>query len=148
MNKIPVSIILLIATLGVTSVAVFAVLSSTKTIFNTGTVKTTGVGVYWESNCTTPVSLIQWNDLAPGENRSTTVYVRNEGSVTVSLSMKTDHWNSTSASSYIELVWNRDNYRLTSGSVVEAVLTLKVSSNITNVQGFSFDIIITGTEST
>ena len=148
MNKISVPIILLIAILGVTSVAVFAVLSNSKTIFNAGNVKTIGVGVYWESNCATPVSLIEWKDLAPGENRSTTVYVRNEGSVTVILSMRTDHWNSTSASSYMELVWNRDNYRLASGSVVEAVLTLKVSSNISNVQGFSFDIIITGTEST
>ena len=126
----------------------FAVLSSSKTILNTGTVKTAGVSVYWESNCATPVSLIEWNDLVPGENRSTKVYVRNEGSVTVTLNMRTDNWNSTSASSCMELVWNLENYKLTSGNVVEAVLTLKVSSNITNVQGFSFDIIITGTEST
>ncbi|MGB9693947.1 MAG: hypothetical protein ACPLYF_03805 [Fervidobacterium sp.] len=139
---------MLIATLGVACMVAFAVLSSSKTILNTGTVKTAGVSVYWESNCATPVSLIEWNDLVPGENRSTKVYVRNEGSVTVTLNMRTDNWNSTSASSCMELVWNLENYKLTSGNVVEAVLTLKVSSNITNVQGFSFDIIITGTEST
>jgi len=51
------------------------------------------------------------------------------------------------ASSYITLDWDRDDYVLSSGESVQAVLTLSVSSSITGITSFSFDIVITGTES-
>lgn len=147
MNKIQLSTILLIITLGTVFTAVFAVLSTSKTIHNAGTVKTIRVGVYNESSCTTPVTLIEWNDLVPGDNRSVTVYVRNEGSVEFILTMRTESWNPSYASEYIKFSWNRENYRLAAGGIVQATFILEVSSNVTGFEDFTFDIIITGTES-
>jgi DeoR/GlpR family transcriptional regulator of sugar metabolism len=66
--------------------------------------------------------------------------------VAVKLSMTTNNWNPASALSYITLSWNSENYMLSGGSVVQAALTLSVSSTISGIANFSFDIIITGTE--
>lgn len=141
------ALILVVVTLVMTSALVFGLLSASTTISNTGNVKTVGVGVYWDSSCSQEVSLIEWGSLDPGETSSVTVYVRNEGSVAVVLSMTTENWDPTLASSYITLDWDRDDYVLSSGESVQAVLTLSVSSSITGVTSFSFDIVITGTES-
>jgi hypothetical protein len=54
------------------------------------------------------------------------------------------NWVPTGSSSYIGLVWNRENQTVAVGSVVTAVLTLSVSPSITGITDFSFDIVITG----
>ena len=145
MNRIQISTIILIATLGTAATAAFALLTS-KTIHNTGNIKTIGIGVYKEESCDNPVSTIEWNDLVPGENRTVTVYIRNEGTVVIVLNARSDNWNPTLASNYIRFAWNRENYTLPAGAVVEATLSLKVSDDVSGIQSFSFDIIIIGTE--
>jgi hypothetical protein len=145
MQKITIGTVLAIAVLGMVVTALGA-LVATRTISNTGSLKAIGVGVYWDSSCTSAVSSIDWGALEPGVTKNFTIYVKNEGNVQVRLSMTTSNWNPASASSYITLSWNRENYVLSSGSVVSAVLTLSVSSSISGVTSFSFNIIITGTE--
>jgi hypothetical protein len=145
MQKITMGTVLAIAVLGMVVTALGA-LVATRTISNTGNMKAIGVGVYWDSSCTSAVSSIDWGALEPGVTKNFTIYVKNEGNVQVRLSMTTSNWNPASASSYITLSWNRENYVLSSGSVVSAVLTLSVSSSISGVTSFSFNIIITGTE--
>jgi hypothetical protein len=145
MQKITIGTVLAIAVLGMVVTALGA-LVATRTISNTGSLKAIGVGVYWDSSCTSAVSSIDWGALEPGVTKNFTIYVRNEGNVQVKLSMTTSNWNPASASSYITLTWNRDNYVLTAGSVVSAVLTLSVSSSISGITSFNFDIIIAGTE--
>jgi len=148
MQKITVGTVLAIAVIATVTGLAAALLVANQTISNTGNVKAVGVGVYWDSSCTNEVSSIDWGDLEPGATIDKTIYVKNEGSITVVLSMTTDNWNPASASSYITLSWNRENYVLNSGSVVQVVLTLSVSSSISGITNFSFDIIITGTEHT
>jgi hypothetical protein len=43
-------------------------------------------------------------------------------------------------------MWNRAGYVLAVGASVQAVLSLTVSSSISGVTSFSFDITITGTQ--
>ena len=117
-------------------------------ISNAGNVKAVGVGVYWDSSCTSKVTSIDWGSLEPGAQVVKTVYIRNEGTVPVVLNMTTDNWNPASVRDYITLTWNREDYMLSSGSVVSADLTLSVSSGVSGVTSFSFDIIISGTEQT
>lgn len=147
MQKVTMGTVLAFAVLGMVVTALGA-LVATRTISNTGYLKAIGVGVYWDSGCTSAVSSIDWGALEPGVTKNFTIYVRNEGNVQVRLSMTTSNWNPPSASSYITLSWNRENYVLTAGSVVSAVLTLSVSSSISGITSFSFDIIIAGTEQT
>jgi hypothetical protein len=147
LQKIHVSIILAIAALAIIGTLVFAILPASQKIPNTGKVKAIGVGVYWDSSCSQKVSLIEWGSLEPGGKKDKNVYIRNEGNVPVVLSMTTDSWTPSSASSYIKLSWNRGGYVLNSTTLVQADLTLSVLSTISGVGNFTFNIIINGTES-
>jgi len=147
MQKVTMGTVLAIAVVGMVVTALGA-LVATRTISNAGNLKAIGVGVYWDSSCTSPVSSIDWGALEPGVTKNFTIYVRNEGNVQVRLSMTTSNWNPPSASSYIELTWNRVDHPLTAGSNVSAVLTLSVLSSISGITSFNFDIIIAGTEYT
>jgi hypothetical protein len=149
LQKIQVSIILVVGAWVAVSALVSGLLIASHTIQNTGNVEAIGVGVYSDSGCTQEVLSIPWGTLDPGETSDETVYICNKGNVAVVLSMTTENWDPPSASSHITLSWNLEqDYVLNHGQSVEAELTLSVSSNISGVESFTFDIIITGTEST
>jgi len=146
MQKLTIGTVLSIAVMGMVLTGLGA-LVATRTFSNTGNLRAVGVGVYWNSGCTSVVSSVDWGALEPGKTKDSTVYVKNEGTVSLVLNIRTDSWNPASASSYVTLSWNRENYVLAAGSVVQAVLTLSVSSSASGVTSFSFNIIISGTES-
>jgi len=148
MQKIHVGAILAVAaTVIVVSVLATSLLSAYQKIPNAGNVKAVGVGVYWDEACTNNVTFIDWHFLEPEATKSVTVYIQNKGNTPVVLNMTTDNWNPASASDDITLSWNREGYVLnTTVPVVETLLTLSVSPDITEVMSFEFDIIITGTE--
>jgi hypothetical protein len=120
-------------------------LVATQTISNTGTVTAVGVSIYTNSTCTTALSSINWGNLYPGNATTRTMYVKNTGNTPVTLNMTVNSWSSPSASSNLKLTWNQEKTQLTAGTGVTATLTLTVSSTISNVTSFSFNIIITGT---
>lgn len=126
---------------------VHGVMPSKRMIHNVGKIKAVGVGVYLESECTTPISHIDWGLMDPGSSKQFTIYVKNEGNVPIKLSMETGNWTPPVASYYITLTWDRQDYILAPGGNVSAVLTLSVSPNITGITDFSFEIAIIGTES-
>jgi hypothetical protein len=145
MQRATIGTVVVIAVMGL-MVSALGALVATRTISNTGSVTAVGVGVYSDSACTTALSAISWGTLNPGDVKNYTVYVRNEGTVSVTLNMTKGNWNPSSASSYITLTWNKEKYVLPAGQVVTAVLTLSVSSSVSGVTSFSFDITITGTQ--
>jgi len=147
MQKITIGTVLAIAVMGMV-VSALGALVATRTISNYGNVSAVGVGVYWDSSCTNMVLSIDWGALEPGASVDKTIYIKNEGSLPVLLSLTTENWSPASASSYMTLSWTRESYVLNSGSVVQAVLTLSVSSGVSEITDFGFDIIITGTEAT
>jgi len=114
------------------------------TLPNTGTVKAVGVGVYWDSTCSNPVTSINWGTVQPGSKKDTTVYIKNEGNAPETLSLETQNWNPTTASSYISLTWDYGGQAINVGGVVKVTLSLSVSSTIQGITNFSFDIVITG----
>jgi hypothetical protein len=148
MNRVPVKTTLAIAITGLIltmTVLVSGLFMTSQRIPNTGNVKAIGVGVYWNSTCTSNVTSIDWNSLEPGASANRTVYIKNKGNTRVTLNMATGNWSS-GAYGKITLSWNREGYLLDPSSVIQAVLTLSVSSTISEVTSFSFDITITGTE--
>jgi hypothetical protein len=146
-RKISVGAVMAIAvTAVVLNVLAAGLLIAYNRIPNTGSVKAVGVGVYWDGDCTDNVTSVDWGFLEPGATSNVNVYIKNEGNVPVVLNMTTDNWNPVSASDYIALTWDREGYVLDSNSVVQAVLTLSVSSGISEVTSFGFEIVITGTE--
>ncbi|RLI11174.1 hypothetical protein DRO25_02420 [Candidatus Bathyarchaeota archaeon] len=150
MQRVPVGVVFTIAVAGIiASVLAAGLLMAYQRVPNSGNVKTVGVGVYWDNACTNNVTSIDWGFLEPGATVNKTVYIKNEGNTPMVLNITTDNWNPASASENITLSWNREGYVLnTTAPVVQAILTLSVSPNISGVTSFSFDIIITGTEQT
>jgi hypothetical protein len=122
----------------------------TRTVSNTGSIRVSTpsaqLGIYSDSGCTTVLSSVSWGTLDPGSTATSTIYVRNEGNVPVTLSIQAANWNPASAQSYFILTWNRNSYVLAVGASVQAVLSLSVSSSISNITSFSFDISIIATQ--
>ena len=145
MRRATIGTVVAIAVMGL-MVSALGALVATRTISNSGSVTAVGVGVYSDSGCTTALSAISWGTVNPGDVKTYTIYVKNTGNVPVTLNMTVSGWSPSSASSYIKLTWNQEKSVLTAGQVVSAVLTLSVSSSISNVTSFSFNIIITGTQ--
>ena len=121
-------------------------LVSSQTVPSGGTITAVNVGVYTNSACTNNCTSIDWGTLSPGGSTTKTIYVKNTGTIPVTLSMATANWSPSNANNYLTITWNRANYALASGSSVSATLTLTASSSAGAITNFSFDIIITGTE--
>ena len=135
------ALVLYTLTLSVIGPAASAVLRN-RTISNAGSVKTIGVGVYWDQALTNPVASINWGTLEPGSNVNRTVYIRNEGNSAATLSKATSNWNPANASNYMTFSWDYGGQTLSVNQVVQVKLTLAVSQNIAGITSFSFDITI------
>jgi len=150
MQKATMGTVLVLAVMALVTSAVGA-LVATRTVSNTGNITvvtppSVQLGVYSNSGCTTALSSVSWGTLDPGATSTATIYLKNEGNVPVTLSISAGNWNPSSASSYLTLTWNRDGYVLAVGASVQAVLSLTVSSSISGITTFSFDITITATQ--
>ena len=144
MQKATIGAVVVLALMGL-MVSVLGALVTTRTISSSGNIAAVGVGVYSNSGCTTALSAISWGALNPGNVTTYIMYVKNIGDVSETLNMTVSGWSPSSASSYLKLTWNQEKSVLTAGQVVTAVLTLSVSSSISNVTGFSNTITVTGT---
>ena len=125
----------------------FALLMPTNTITNVSAVYPNGVGVYWDSDCSNGVSRIDWGNLTPGSSRSIIVYIRNEVEEPTYLIMSTRNWTPPLAPNYITLRWNYTGQRMNAGETLQITLTLSVSRHIEGISSFSFDILVTGSDS-
>ena len=139
-----IGVIALIAVMGAV-LATFAALSS-RSISNTVGVTAVGVGVFSDSGCTTPLTSINWGMLNPGDAPTRTIYVLNNGTVPVTLTMATSLWNPQAASGNFTVAMDKNNTSLAAGLSTPAVLTLGVSSSAPGIASVTFNITITGTQ--
>ena len=117
--------------------------ATSRTFSNSGSVKGIGVGIYQYQNCTSPVSSFNWGTLDPGASVNKTVYIRNEGNSAATLSMVKSNWSPSTASSYVTLNWNYAGQTLSVNQVIQVKFSLSVSSSVSGITNFSFDITIT-----
>jgi hypothetical protein len=110
-----------------------------------GNIVTVNVAVFSDPACTTQIMMIDWGTLAPGESKTITCYIKSLSNVDSSFSMSATNWNSTQASLYLSVSWNKEGYLAKPNEVVSASFTLHVDSAVQNVTGFSFDVIISAT---
>lgn len=142
-NKATILGFILIST--ITGIGVSGLLSASKTLSSSGSIKAINVGVYDDLGCTQPTSSIDWGTPEPGDVVTKTVYVKNLGNAEMTLHVATTNWTPTVASNYLTVSWDRESTILSPDEVVEAIITLNVSSSITGIDTFSFQIIIEGT---
>ena len=100
------------------------------------------LGVYWDGSCTQKVSSIQWGVLSPGGRKLFSLYIRNEGNMTVSLILNASNWIPADASRYLSFSWRSNNRTAEVSKTARANLTLLVSKNIRGITDFAFDIVV------
>ncbi len=133
-----------LVTVGLLNVAATGDLFGSISLSNVGTVKAIGVRVYWDSSCGDPVGSIDWDLVEPGATKNTTVYIKNEGSAPVTLSLATDNWSPLNAPDHIGLTWDYGDQIINLDAVIQVTLSLSVSATIEGITTFSFDIVIIG----
>ena len=144
--KLSTGAIIALATTGIFLTLVTAGIIATQTIPSDGTVTTVNVGVYTDSECTENCTAISWGSLYPSNSTSKIVYVKNTGTVPITLTMTGDMWTPTNANDYLTLDWNQQGTVLGVGESVTATLTLTAAVDTGDLQDFSVDIVITGAE--
>jgi len=146
MKKVSNLGILAIVALAIFSgLVVSGLLTVSKTLSSTGTVKAINVEVYWDLACTQVVSSIDWGTPEPGDSVSQTVYVKDDGNAPMNVSLSASGWSPVGADAYLGVSWDSEGALIVAGGVLQAVITLDVSSSITGITNFSFDIVIEGT---
>jgi len=138
-----------IIALSVTSIfltLVTAGIIATQTIPSNGTVTTVNVGVYLDDQCTQNCTSINWGAIYPGDTINRTAYVKNTGTVPITLSMTTENWDPTYTSDYLTVTWDQEGKELPAGESISANLTLSAVSDTGDLANFSVDIVITGAE--
>jgi hypothetical protein len=88
---------------------------------------------------------VNWGSISAGGVATQTVYVKNTGTGTITLSLTTSNWNPAGASTYIAISWNQQGTQLSTGQAVVATITLTVSPGITGISSFSDTMTISGT---
>jgi hypothetical protein len=144
--KLSTGAIIALAATGLFLTLVTAGIIATQTIPSNGTVTTVNVGVYSNSQCTQNCTSISWGTLYPSNSTSKTIYVKNTGTVPITLSMTAGSWTPTNASDYLTLTWDQQGTVLQVDKSVSANLTLSAASDTGTLTNFSFNIVITGAE--
>lgn len=142
-NKISALALILLSILS--SVGVSGLLSTSKTLTSSGSVKAINVEVYSEQACSNTVNSINWGTPEPGDIVTQTVYIKNTGSADMTLNLVVNNWSPAVASSFMDVTWNRQGYVLSPDDVVQTVITLTVSESVTGIDDFNSLIIIEGT---
>lgn len=138
--------ILLIAVMIALTLTTFAALGVNKNLNSSGSIThSANLGVYSDSACTVPLTTIDWGSISPGNTATQTLYVKNTGSISLTLSMTASNWSPASANGPLTVTWNRESATLGAGQSTSATLTLAVSSSITEITSFSVQINIAGT---
>jgi hypothetical protein len=108
------------------------------------TAKTVSLSVYSDSACTHKISYINWGQLNAGGAVNRTVYVKNTGTATLTLSMTPANISPTYIRNSLTCSWNRENSKLAPNQIVSATIILKTASNF-SATNFSVDIRLNGT---
>jgi len=117
-------------------------LSSLRLIGSRGRVKVVGVGVYWDSNCSSPVYSVDWGSVEANSVKNITVFIRNEGNEPSNLFLNTTNWDPPSASDFIKLGWDYNGNVISPQQRIRVTLMLSIAPIIEGIKEFAFDIII------
>ena len=144
-RSLPTLLLVLVSVALFSAAAVTGLLTTSRTLGSSGTVKAINVEVYWDIECTQVVNEIDWGIIEPGDSVTETVYIKNSGNVALTLNMSYSGWVPAGAGDYITLSWDKEGSTVDPDAVVGATLTLSVSESISSITTFSFTIVIEGT---
>lgn len=105
------------------------------------------IDFFSDSGCTVPLSALTWGSLDPGANDTRTIYIKNSGSVNVTLNCTVSGWNPVEADDFISVTWDRENSVLAPGASVAATFTLTVSQGVVGIESYTMSINVGATQS-
>ena len=130
-----------------------------------GTIRTSGIKAYGDTELKNEATNITWGRLYPGSEPNVTLYLRSISNIQITLDMTTENWTFNSSSNeivygpansteYMTLSWDYNGSILNPGQVIQTVFSLRVENTIEfvefliqkDVQLFSFEISVTAVE--
>jgi hypothetical protein len=103
------------------------------------------IRVYNDLDATNICTAIDWGNLNSGDTATKTIYIKNMGNVSETLSMTATNWTPSTATQSLYLTWTREGTVLAAGEVVPATIVLKIASDTGDLSDFSFNLVISGT---
>ena len=137
-------LIAVVSLVTISGLAVSGLLTVSKTLSSSGSVKAINVEVYWDFDCTQVADVIDWGVPGPGDTVNRNMFVKNSGNSPMNLSLTIASWTPAEAESYLFPSWDGEGVSVASGEVVEVILTLEISEDVTGITDFSFTVIIEG----
>ena len=126
------------------TVTTIGLLTVTEEVAFEGTITTLNVELFLDQQGTQNCDSMSWGGIYAGESASKTIYVKNTGDATITLSMSITDWIPESADGPISMTWNRENYTLDPEETIQATLTLTISENTAGISNFGYKMLITG----
>ena len=131
-------LILVILLLG----TVYTVTNIQKNYPSKGSIKTVGIEVYIDSTKNNILTEINWGILEPNQIVTYNAYIVSISNSPINLFLSTTNWNPSNAEPYITLSWNYTGVVLQPNDEIPIIFTLQISPDTTEIDNFSFDIII------
>lgn len=114
---------------------------------SSGIVADVAVAVYTNSAGTRELNAINWGICYPGDSVDVVAYLKNQGTLNVTLTINTNAWDPANASTFFTLSTDYVGQTLAPEEVVPVTFTLTTSPNVDGAsRAFSFDVVITSQE--
>ena len=126
------------------SIVVYSLDTVSWMIGSRGSVISVGVSVWEDPGRTAHLTSIDWGALEPGETKNRTAWIENNGTKTLTLTLTTDSWNPEASTQFLGLSWDYQNQTIAKDEVLQVNLVLTVSPEISGIDSFDFNIVITG----
>jgi hypothetical protein len=138
-----VSVLLIVSVGAVT----YAALSSTGKFGSYGRIVSIGVQVFDNAALTVECRDIDWGDLAAGASNTHMFWLKNNGTIPVTLSMSAGDWVPLVAQQYVSFSWSYVSGTVVAPGVnVQVTLTISVNQYIVGVADFTNNIYIIATQ--
>jgi hypothetical protein len=126
---------------------VFAAVTISKTVTATGNITAVGdLAVFSDSTGTTQLTNVNWGNLAPGSSVTVPVYIKNAANYQMVLSFTVSGYNPPSMASTSTVSWNYVAGTIVAQGNIQRVDLTFTAANNAPAGSFSFNIIVTGTQ--
>lgn len=101
-----------------------------------------GIEIYWDKQGTNRVTSLEWGSLEPGTEKTITLFIKNKGKNSITLSYFISNWQTPEIVNYLNLTWDYIGQPIQFKELFQLKFTLYIAENAKTTENFSFDITI------
>ena len=121
----------------------FGLLTSQDAFNTSGVIADVTIGVYSDVDGTINQTTINWGLCYPGDQVLQIVYVKNVGTVNITLTLQVDNWEPMTAPTHLTLSHDYTGGVVNPGEVIPLTLLLSIAPDVEAIEHFSFNIVLT-----